>query len=300
MNSKNIKAILSKKFNDFVESIENEEVRKLVKKNSIISGGCIVSMLMKEEINDFDIYFKNKETTLAVANYYVEKFREAKKPKFDDKDLLSVIDMEDRIKIFIRSVGIVGDTKVTDSTEPNEDAAMKYLLNDKAKEEEDKKELPKYRPIWLSSNAITLSDKVQLIVRFYGDADTIHSNYDFVHCASYWESGENKLVLRQEALEAILAKELKYIGSKYPLCSVIRTRKFIKRGFTINAGQYLKMVLQINRLNFLDINTLEDQLIGVDSVYFNDIIEQIKNKQESDPSFKLDETYLLTIINRIF
>ena len=77
MNRKVIKSVLSKKFKDWTKTIEDTYVRKLVEDNSIITGGCIASMLLGEKINDFDVYFTNKETTLAVAKYYVEKFNNA-------------------------------------------------------------------------------------------------------------------------------------------------------------------------------------------------------------------------------
>src|SRR3546814_2013322 len=50
---------------------------------------------------------------------------------------------------------------------------------------------PTYRPVFVSTNAITLSDKIQIVLRFYGEADAIHENYDFVHCTNYWTSKEN-------------------------------------------------------------------------------------------------------------
>jgi hypothetical protein len=34
-----------------------------------------------------------------------------------------------------------------------------------------------HRPIYFSNNAMTLSDKMQLIIRFYGEPDKIHENY---------------------------------------------------------------------------------------------------------------------------
>ena len=52
------------------------------------------------------------------------------------------------------------------------------------------------------------------------EPDQLHENYDFVHCTNYWTSWNNELVLRKEALEALLARELRYVGSKYPLCSI--------------------------------------------------------------------------------
>lgn len=155
----------------------------------------------------------------------------------------------------------------------------------------------KYHVRFVTSNAITLSDQMQLILRFQGEPEIIHTNYDFVHCTSYWTSWERKLTLRPEALECILTKELRYIGSKYPICSIIRTRKFIMRGWTINAGQYVKMCYQISKLDMNDVNVLADQLVGVDSAYFNQLIEELR---KSPADQKVDGQYLMTLIDKIF
>lgn len=293
MNKKIIKSVLSKKFKEFVNSIEDNEVQKLVGENSIITGGSIVSMLLGEEIHDFDIYFTNKETCEKVANYYVNKFNST------HKDVGAKVEVkEERIKIFIQSAGVAGDDETEPDMEEYEDAMQTNITPDS--DLENIPEKPKYQPVYLSSNAITLSNKIQLVIRFYGEADKIHENYDFVHCTNYWTSKNNELVLRQEALEAILSKELKYIGSKYPLCSIIRTRKFITRGWRINAGQYLKMCMQLNDLNLKDIKVLEDQLVGVDSGYFAMLINAISKKKEDDPTWNIDNNYVAAIVDKIF
>jgi hypothetical protein len=158
----------------------------------------------------------------------------------------------------------------------------------------------KYRPVFMSDNAITLSNQIQLVIRFYGDADEIHKNYDFAHCTNYWESGNGNLTLRQDALESILARELRYVGSLYPVCSFIRTRKFIQRGWHINAGQMLKICLQISELDLTDLETLEDQLTGVDTAYFIQVIDYLKERQKKDENFKFGAPYLISIIDKIF
>lgn len=300
MKTKTIKAVLAKKHQDFVKSIEDEEVRNLVDKNSIITGGSIVSMLLGEEVNDFDYYFTDKNTALKVAQYYCRKFME----KTGKSQIFAEEDENGRIKVFVKSRGIVSDDDLIepsiDPTTEFDDEGVDELTLDEIKSKSSESDADKYRPIFLSTNAISLTGKVQLVVRFYGDPEEIHSNYDFVHCTSCWVSKDNKLVLPQAALEAILTKELVYTGSKYPLCSIMRTKKFIKRGWHINAGQYLKMTLQLNELNLLDVNVLEDQLTGVDSAYFLHAIDCIKKKQEQDENFKLDNSYLFEVINRIF
>lgn len=294
MKAKTIKKVLTQKHNQFVESIKDEEVKKLVKKNSIITGGSIVSMLLNEPINDFDYYFTDKDTVMKVANYFVNEFNKAK--NYDAR----VLDDNGRVKIIVQSEGIAGDPEGHEIDEDGEESAT--LFADEESHVDDLKavEEPKFKPVFLSTNAISLTGKIQLVMRFYGNADEIHSNYDFVHATCFWRSEDNYLSLPREALEAIITKELVYTGSKYPLCSIFRTKKFIKRGWQINADQYLKMVLQLNEMNLLDVDVLEEQLTGVDAAYFHQVIDFIKRKQEDNPDFKVDNTYLFEVINRIF
>ena len=163
-------------------------------------------------------------------------------------------------------------------------------------------EKPKYRPVFLSANAITLSNGVQLVLRFIGEPEVIHKFYDFIHCTCYWSSWDGELVLPAAALEAIITKELRYVGSLYPLCSIIRIRKFVARGWHINAGQILKICVQLNALDLLNIEVLKDQLTGVDAFYFMQVIGRLKEKQleEGGDPKPVDATYLMTIIDRMF
>lgn len=299
MRVKNVKSHLGKKFKEFAASIQDENVRGLVEKNSIITGGCIVSLLTNEQVNDYDVYFRDKQTALAVAHYYVKKYKELNP---DSPDVPSVTDAGERIKIFIQSKGVAYDSQLmnevqyfdhgyrTDEFEADLEAIIKDAEQD----------IEGYRPVFLSGNAITLSNKIQLVLRFYGTPEEIHRNYDFVHCTCYYLPAEHKLVLPAQALESILTKELQYMGSKYPVCSVIRTRKFIKRGWMITGGQYLKMAYQISLLDLENLEVLEDQLVGVDAYYFTQIIEILRAQKEKDANFKLDANYLSTLIDRMF
>lgn len=315
MKKKTINAVISKKFDEWVASIEDESVKQLVKSNTIVTGGCIASMLLKEEVNDFDVYFKDKNTVLSVAEYYVKKFKSLSEHTHKNgKDIsIHVAEEDDRVKIYIKSAGIAGEKGENDyqyfegrPDQEGEDYVDKVVNQISESDDKEIKEISekKYRPVFLSANAITLSDKIQIVIRFYGDPDTIHKHYDYVHCTNYWTSDERKLVLKQPALEALLSKELIYVGSKYPLCSVIRTRKFIKRGWSINAGQYLKMCFQISKLDLSDINTLEDQLTGVDAAYFAQLIDGLRTHTEKEKEqgreFKVEYGYLASIIDKLF
>lgn len=288
MNKKNIAKSCNYKLKDWLDSIEDLNVVQAITKNAMITGGAIVSLLNNEKPNDYDIYFKSLSACVIVAEYYANIWNETHTyPKVK----LEVL--EDRLSLTIgngRGDGVTPEG-IDDPSEPQvSDGAPAETNLDK----------PKYRPRYFTTNAISLSDDIQLIIRFTGPIDEIHENYDFEHCKCSFDFDTGEVNLPPKALECIINKELYYSGSKYPLCSMIRTRKFISRGWTINAGQYVKMALQLNELNLKDITVFKDQLVGVDSAYFNEAILNIEKRMAEHPDFILDNAYLFEIINRIF
>lgn len=306
MKTRTINAVICKQFDAWLASIEDEAVRAAVARDTVITGGCIASMLLREPVNDFDVYFRTLATAQAVAHYYVEQFKKAPPTTFKSGQTVdvSVVTADNRIKIKVQSAGIASaeggsEYRYFEQREPDPTAAEPDEYVEEAMQiakAADDDAGPKFRPVFLSSNAITLSHKVQIVLRFFGDPDELHQNYDFVHCTNYWTSSDRSVTLRPEALEALLTRELRYIGSKYPLCSIIRTRKFIQRQWTINAGQYLKMAMQVSALDLTNPAVLEEQLVGVDYAYFSEVIAKVREK---DPD-KVNAAYLTEIIDRMF
>jgi len=313
MKTKTIKAVIRKKIDAWLATIADPDLREIAAQNTIVTGGCIASMLLGEKVNDFDIYFRNLDTTLRVARYYAAGFQPKARNGIECK--ITIDSENDRCRIVIKSAGIASEDGAKKPYEYFETRAegeaagyVGEVMQDpgdiqEAYEEAEAAALdteddgkPAYRPVFMSTNAITLSHRIQIVLRFYGEPDAIHENYDFVHCTNYWQSWDSKLVLRPDALEALLARELRYVGSKYPICSVIRLRKFIRRGWTINAGQILKMAMQISALDLTRIEVLEDQLTGVDVAYFMEVVQKLKDK---DPT-KVNSAYLIEIIDRMF
>jgi hypothetical protein len=313
VKAKTINAIISKKMKQWWDSIEDEKLRELTSRNTIVTGGCIASMLLKDQPADFDVYLRTRDCAQALAEYYVKKFAPKNKagiavPMFVQLD-------GDRIRIVVKSAGVAseeGTSKPYEYFEAVEDpnAAADYVgdvIDDAGEIQDTKDEIDsklktqkdtgkEFRPVFLSTNAITLSNKVQVVLRFHGEPEEIHKNYDFVHCTNYWSSWDKKLTLHPAALESLITKELRYVGSLYPICSIFRLRKFMGRGWTINAGQILKMCMQVSKLNLDDVKVLEDQLTGVDVAYFIQVVELLKAK---DPE-KVDSAYLVEIIDRMF
>ena len=110
MKEKLIRLVLQKKFNNWVESIEDVDVRQSAKMFSFISGGAITSLLLGEKINDYDIYMTNKETVVAVLNYYLEKFK--LRQRAAGKELPEGTKVEEtngRVGIMVPSRGVIGE-----------------------------------------------------------------------------------------------------------------------------------------------------------------------------------------------
>lgn len=346
-----IKKELKAKLEDWLSTIEDERVRELASKNTIVTGGSIASMLLGEKINDFDVYFRNIDTAEAVAEYYVGKFnkvmtenkakKEKEKRKESDDDFAvdyvptvkrelyykdsnkplvdpynySIDEKEDaerranalrgvdnhdelepRLLIWMKSAGVAAEMQEDYKYfEMHGQEDLDNFVESLGREYHDK-DKPKYRPVFLSQNAITLSDKVQIVIRFYGDPTEIHNNYDFVHAMNYYDYGTDSLILHPQALECLLSRTLIYRGSLYPVASVFRTKKFIERGWRITAGEQLKMMWQISELNLKDFNTIREQLCGVDMAYMYELIQVLK---DVDPE-KINSSYIATIIERVF
>jgi len=319
MNRKRIKAHLDNVISNFLASIDDTALKEAMANEIIVTGGAFTSLLTGEQPKDYDIYFKTKPIVKRVANYYCNRFNDEHKDaknRFGYSHKAIVIDgafniehqvisedqqpwetamlkdiPEDRIKIVIRSDGVAGTLDDPETILENGDDVS-------AEEPKTGKKDKPYRIKFLSTNAITLTDHIQLVIRFYGTPGEIHENFDFVHTTNYYDYlyGHGPIVLNPEALESTLDRRLKYVGSLYPLCSMIRTRKFIKKGWKIDAGQYLKIAMQLSRLTLTDPVVLEEQLIGVDTMYFMTLIRELR---ETQPNM-IGSDYIISLVDKIF
>lgn len=290
--SKTIEQNIRNKVKGWLGSIDDIALRDEIKNHYIVTGGAITSMLLGDLPNDYDIYIDDVDVAAKLASYYVSRL-----PTPDNEKtrlpLVIVPSTRDRVEIRVKSAGIAGENVDQDQYDyfemyPNAGARMAQYLDGAMQ-----KDTGKYTALAITTNAITLSDKVQIVLRFVGPANEIHKNYDFVHTTNYFTESEG-VVLNQPALESILAKELKYVGSLYPICSMFRIKKFIQRGWTITAGEMLKIAWDISKLDLNNREVLQEQLTGVDAAYFHQLIGLLKEGQE------IDRTYLFELVNRVF
>lgn len=305
MQAKTIKKVITKKLEDWLSTINDEDLRKRVKDNLLVSGGSIASLLLKEDVNDYDIYLQDMDVLLDLVKCYTDgknvevwdgrkkeelivKYREG----FTEKDFEEHNSMvscalrnlqPEQIKIFLGSEDKGGGRRID---------PIEYLKNEDGT-------VKKYQVAFISPNAISLTDDIQIVCRFTGEPNVIHKTFDFIHATNYF-TFKDGLVTNNKALLSLLSKQLSYQGSMYPLTSIIRAKKFIKRNWSIGAGEYLKIMFQISLLDLTNLDVLEEQLIGVDVAYFAMVIAALRKAKESNQELDITAEYMNTLIDRIF
>lgn len=304
MNSakpKTIKKLLATKLDEWTDTLP-EDLQQAVRKDAMIMGGAINALLMGYPINDFDVYFKTHQTAKAIAEYYVDKMQADNSTNFQaevstDHEFVNIKgETETRVVIKIESRGVLAE-ETEAAVELQEYGATELALAEKDDETTSTEKEP-YRPVFISSNAVTLSNRMQLITRFTGTKEEVLKNFDFAHAMVAYDWAENKLYLPERALVAMMNKSLQYDGSLYPIASIFRMKKFIERGWRITAGEQLKIMWQISELDMTSIPLLMDQLTGVDAAYMGALIDALSEAE--DAAETLTSTYVAEIIDRIF
>jgi hypothetical protein len=287
MKAKTIRLEISKKVNDWISTIDDIKLASDLTKDVVVTGGCITSMFQQEDVNDYDIYLRSPKTAFNLAKYYANKIIEDSTNTLSKDDIKLLCETNAEENLLLESSDLIP----TGLQRTQIYIKSSGVYNRRDYDKEPAKE--KYSVEFLSSNAITLSNKIQIILRFTGTPDEIHSNYDFIHATNYWTKEEG-LVTNTRALECIMARELIYRGSKYPLSSIFRTRKFVQRGWSCHVGNYLKMAMQLNDMDLTDINVLREQLTGVDSLYLQNLVDKLECGGSD-----LTSSYVCEVIDRM-
>lgn len=257
MSRERIKHQLWSTLHEWVDSLGDKAMAEAVIDHCFIAGGAISSLVRGEPpVNDYDIYFTDVTVCQWVVDLMVNHWNEA--PGHAGR----------RIEHY----------KVRPLGEEPDRGNLRENVNPKDPITPD---TPKYAPVCFTPNAITLNNQIQLITRFIGEPDEIVKRFDFAHTQCYYRCFQDTLYMAPQALESMASHELIYTGSDYPLSSIIRTKKYIQRGWSINAGQYLKMALQLHALDFTKAAVLADQLVGVDLAYFSDLLNTIRRLEKN-------------------
>jgi hypothetical protein len=254
LTKKAIEFRLKEKVDNWLTRFGDGLLRQTIDQHYILTGGAIVSLLLGEEPNDYDIYFDNLDVCKLVAEHYCNPTSYSTVCHYFPVSV-------NTISIKNRQPAVPGTLSIASIKNPNEDDPFEVDVPPAIGSYYGKKQKNTSGPgnlVNVSSNAISLDNGIQIITRICGGPSDIHSTFDFVHCVSYY-TPETGLVLNRFAMESILTKELKYLGSDYATHSIFRLAKFIERGWSITQPEMLKIAVDIMRSPFTK-KGLEHQL----------------------------------------
>ena len=269
MSRREVKRALSHKMIDWLNSIEDASLRRAVSKGLYVSGGAISSVMMGEKINDYDVYLSGKATARRLIEYYAKT---AGYERVTMENLVISSKVTSVEIVALNSIEIRHKPIITIDTDDSKDYQLKTI----------------------TANAISLTGKIQIITKFTGKPAEVHKYFDFVHAMCYFNFDKNFLEMPPLAMESMLSKKLIYNGSKYPLASVFRLRKFLGRGWEISAGQIVKIVMNLQQFDLLQAAVFKDQLAGVDYMYMAELWQALSYNEN------VDFAYVSEMIDKLF
>jgi hypothetical protein len=147
---------------------------------------------------------------------------------------------------------------------------------------------------YISRNAATYkrkSDKsakvwtIQLISRFTGNPWQIMGWFDFTITQGVYDFGARWEIIDERKVfigdfffgdrffQDIGKRKLVYLGSsKYPICAMHRTKKYIARGYDCPGSTIMHIALSIVQLKIENYGQLKDQLMGIDTSYLQNLL----------------------------
>lgn len=153
------------------------------------------------------------------------------------------------------------------------------------------KKLDKFSVSLITENSINFKDKIQIITKFYGTPEEVVSKFDWAHIKSYYKYPDT-LVINDNVYKLIVEKELIYTGSDYPMSSIMRLKKYIKKGWTVSNTTILHICLDLieafrNPVKKFKENNINLKDLGISSVYPG--IIEFSTEQDYEHKFNVDE-----------
>lgn len=110
-------------------------------------------------------------------------------------------------------------------------------------------------------------------------AQDVISNFDFTVCMGAFNCGTSQWILYPNFLLDIAAHRLVFnVHSSYPICAMYRVLKYMRKGYELSASELVKLALSINKLKMESYMDLKEQLMGIDTLIFQELTDSLINQ----------------------
>lgn len=152
-----------------------------------------------------------------------------------------------------------------------------------------------------TANAISFTYKdlkFQLVKKLVPTEDTLAedefisqllSQFDFTVCMCAYVFKSKRLYYDEHFIWDNISKVLVFNPNvKYPICSLYRTQKYMKKGYKLSGVELTKLALAINRLTIESYADLKEQLQGIDTLVFEALTNDLINEHGETASIDYD------------
>lgn len=117
----------------------------------------------------------------------------------------------------------------------------------------------------------------QLICCLFGTPEEVIKAFDFTCCMGAWIPKTNEFELDPLFLKHCSQRRLVFNpNAKFPICSLWRAVKFIRRGWRLPAVESIKLSLAIHHLQIQDRTELKRQLLGIDTLFLKEMTDALE------------------------
>jgi len=160
-----------------------------------------------------------------------------------------------------------------------------------------------WKPVFESDSAVSYNIngvRFQLIKKVFGTPEEVIKNFDFSVCMCACTLAPEKKIIMDDNFLYHLAQRTLYfnINAKYPISSLWRVKKYLKKDFTFPAIEAIKISLAINNLNIKSYIDLKEQLEGIDTLFLADLTDALLLKKDAVYDFREAIEYMNDILSK--
>ena len=122
-----------------------------------------------------------------------------------------------------------------------------------------------------------------------GEPEQIFEHYDFTICMAAYDFVNKTFVFHPDFFKHLALRRLVFHHKTlFPICSLLRTIKYQKRGFAVGGIEILKIGLAIQALEINTYADLRRQLMGIDTAFLAELTNQFKEGELAEQSYNIE------------
>jgi hypothetical protein len=86
-------------------------------------------------------------------------------------------------------------------------------------------------------------------------------------------------------------------ATPYPLSTVIRCQKYVKKGYTVRPAEMVQLLIQCAKLELHTLQDWKNHLMGIDMVLLNALFIQMEKEAANNPNTVFDVQHLMDMID---